>query len=641
MKQFFLLAAVLPLSCSSEPDNFRLARVFGDNMVLQRDIAIPVWGWAKPGRKVKVTLAGKEAQTAAGNDGRWRVNLPAVPAGGPYELKASGDSDLVIRNVLVGDVFLCAGGSNLELPVDAVENASKEIAAAQFPAIRHFTVPKGMSRSPLEDIPLASWQECKPSTVSAWTATGYFFARAIHQRLHVPVGILNASWGGTTCEAWSSVQALESLPEFKGLASRLAGPAPVDLRSHEERLAQWKKSLELADLGSQPNQKSWADPTLDDSSWKTMEAPQYWERGELPDFDGMVWFRKKVFIPSAWGAHDLRISLGPIDDEDITYWNGVRVGATEGWNTPRSYRIPASEVKIGPNLLAVRVNDTGGGGGFHGTPKEMVVEGPDIPLAGTWSYAIGMDLAQHPPPSLPEFSGNPRSPSGNFNSMIAPLVPFGIKGVVWYQGEANVGGADGYRLLFPLLIRDWRARWEQGDFPFLFVQLANLKAASPAPSESALAELRESQAVGLTYSNTGMAVTIDIGEAGNPHPANKQEVGRRLARWLDVDPKGAKLVPMGPLYEFSSVEDQSVRIKYKHFGAGLVARGGPLKGFAIAGEDRQWFWADAKIDGNTVVVSSPKVARPSSVRYAWADNPEGCNLYNEEGFPAAPFRTGF
>ncbi len=641
MKRLLLLLPLLaPAACSSDPDSFRVARIFADNMVLQRSAPVTVWGWARPGQKVTVKVADQTATTTAGAKGDWRVSVGPLTAGGPYEMKISGGGEVVFKNILVGDVYVCAGASNMEWQVAGAQNPAKEIESAQYPAIRHVTVPKGMSRTPLSDLPQVAWQECSPKTVGTWTATGYFFARSIHQKLGIPVGIINASWGGTTCEAWMSVEALETLPAFKGLAAKLAGGETVDYRAHEEQVAQWQKSLESLDKGSLPGGKSWADPALDDAGWKTMDLPQYWEKSELPAFDGVVWFRRKVYLPTEWAGHEVVLSLGPIDDSDVCFWNGERVGSTEGWNTPRRYRLPGASVKSGANLLAVRVNDSGGGGGFHGTPKEMMVEGPDLPLAGAWSYAIGMDLSQAPPrPAPPAFAGNPATPTGNYNAMIAPIIPYGIKGVVWYQGEANVGAADLYRAVFPLLIRDWRSRWGQGDFPFLFVQLANHRAVSATPGDSAWAELREAQAAGLSYPNTGMAVATDIGEAGDLHPQNKQEVGRRLARWILQTSYGGKDVPSGPLFESSDVVERRIRVKFKNVGGGLVAQGGPLKGFAIAGDDLKWEWADARIDGDGVVVSSSKVGKPTRVRYAWADNPEGCNLYNVEGLPAAPFRA--
>lgn len=564
-----------------------LATLFRDHMVLQRDREVPVWGWGAPGTRVEVRFAGTTATTTVAGDGTWRVEIGPFAAGGPNTLEVN---DLAVRDVLVGDVWICSGQSNMEWPVAASANAEAEIAAAGRPTMRLFTVPKSISATPRAQAN-GAWVACAPDTVRDFSAVGYFFGREMND---VPIGLIDASWGGTLCEAWTSAIGLRAHPDFADAVERIkrAPPAPA------------------ADPGT-------ADPDADVSAWKTLALPGHWERA-LPDFDGAVWFRRDVDLSAEWAGGAV-LTLGPIDDMDVTWINGVRVGGIEGWNVPRRYEIPGRVLREGRNAIVVRAVDTGGPGGFAGTAEQMALtrDGESFPLAGEWRY---LPFRATPPVAV----ANPHAPTALYNGMIAPLVPFGIRGVIWYQGESNASRAAQYRTLFPAMIRDWRARWGQGDFPFLFVQLANFMAAKPEPSESAWAELREAQAMALSLPNTGMAVTIDIGDANDIHPRNKQDVGRRLA--------AAARGESGPIYKRMAIEGDAIRLWFDH--GPLV---GEVRGFAIAGEDGRFVWAKATIDGETVVVRG--VPSPRAVRYAWADNPEGCNLTNAAGLPASPFRT--
>jgi sialate O-acetylesterase len=619
-------------------------------MVLQRDLAIPIWGTAGPGEAVTVTLADRQARATADPQGAWKVSLGPFPAGGPHELTVSNGRTITVRDVLVGDVYLCSGQSNMEWTVGASRDAAAEMARANYPGLRHFAVPKAVQARPLGDLAGGEWQECRPQTVGSWTAVGYYFGRELHEALKIPIGLIHSSWGGTVCEAWTSAEALRTMPDFKAAVESIE--ATVDQlprleKEYARKVAAWEKALQEMDAGrGKEGKPGWEDPATDVSAWKQMELPTIWENAGLPDFDGIVWFRKDVIIPVTWTGKELTLSLGPIDDMDVTFWNGRRVGAIETagqWQTPRVYKIPGEVVQPGKNALVVKVTDTGGAGGIYGKPEQMKLQGPGpaIALAGPWSYSIGLDFSKVPPkPPPPAFSaGNPNSPTALFNGMIAPLIPYGLKGAIWYQGESNVGRARQYQTLFPTMIRDWRSRWGVGEFPFLFVQLANFMKPRDEPGESAWAELQEAQLRSLSVPHTGMAVICDIGDAADIHPRNKQDVGRRLAQWALATTYGRPIVPSGPLYRSMSVEGGRVRIRFGNVGGGLVAKGGDLRHFAISGQDKKWVWAEAKIDGDTVVVFSEKVPQPAAVRYAWADNPEGCNLYNREGLPASPFRT--
>jgi sialate O-acetylesterase len=636
--------AILLLGWSPEarPD-LRVARMFGDHMVLQRERPIPVWGQAEAGSRIQARLGGQTAEAVADGEGRWALTLGPLPAGGPHVLSVQGKTTVEFKDVLVGDVWICSGQSNMEWVVGAAMNAQKEIADARNPLLRHFTVQKKISPVPLSDVEGGAWQECRPETVGGWTAVGYFFGRALQEKLGIPIGLVHTSWGGTVCEAWTSEEALDRLPEFKDRITRLKGDRgrlPTLEAEYTQKTAEWDKMYTEKDEGTR---KNWQDPSVDTSSWKSMTLPTNWENAGLPNLDGVVWFRKEVALPAGWNGKDLSLGLGPVDDNDVTYFNGTQIGATNGWQVNRTYTVPGKLVKPGQNLITVRVTDTGGAGGIYGKAEQMKLEGPGpaIALAGAWKYAVGLDLATLPPkPPPPPFLGDPNTPTALYNGMIAPVLPYAIKGAIWYQGESNVGRAKEYQALFPAMIRDWRSRWGVGEFPFLFVQLANFLPAKAEPGESAWAELREAQELTLATPNTGQAVIIDIGDAADIHPRDKQDVGKRLAAWALGTTYGGKEEISGPLYKSMSIEENRVRISFSHVGSGLIAKGGgPLRTFAIAGSDHKWVWANAKIDGETVVVSSDQVTRPVAVRYAWADNPEGCNLTNKEGFPASPFRT--
>ena len=533
----------------------------------------------------------------------------------------------------------------MEFNVGNAKNAAQEIAAANFPTIRHYHV--AYSFSPVPQTTAGSpggWQECSPQTVSGFTAVGYFFARHLQQALNVPVGLIHTSWGGTPAEAWTSGEALKTMPDFKPaveeMEKHLADDPSIE-KDYKEKSAEWQKSFDA--VLAAPLEE-WQLSAFDDAAWKEMKLPTLWENAGLPDVDGIVWFRKTVELPDAWAGKEASLSLGAIDDNDITWVNGVKVGETAGYNKPRVYKVPADAVKAGKLNIAVRVVDTGGGGGLWGKPEEMKLESAGqepISLAGNWRYSMNDGTAKlskrpAPPPGMK----NQNTPTALVNAMLNPLIPYTMRGAIWYQGESNAWRAYQYRTLFPTMIKDWRSRWQEGDFPFLFVQLANFMAAPKEPGPSAWAELREAQNMTLSLPNTGRAVIIDIGEGADIHPKNKQDVGKRLALSAEATVYGQKIEYDGPRYKSMKVEGAAIRLNFDHVGAGLVAKGGePLKQFAIAGADQKFVWADAKIDGETVVVSSDKVPAPAAVRYAWADNPEGCNLYNKDELPASPFRT--
>ena len=645
-----LMTAVAPdPDTSPRAEQLRLAAVFGDNMVLQRDIKVPVWGWAPAGQQITVSIAGASAKTKADKSGRWMVKLPPQPAGGPHELRVSGGTEVALHNVLFGDVWICSGQSNMAWQLKQTTDAQKYVEETTSTQIRLYTVERSMSREPLEDVGKhQDWAEAGPANRGTFSAVAYYFGHELQAKLGVPIGLIHTSWGGTPVQSWTSVEALARIPAMReALQEQSFGEkSPEDQQKAvlQRLTAKWLAGVDIRDRGTTAvSAIGWADPALKASDWKTMELPTFWEKAGLPRLNGVVWFRKDVDIPASMAGKRALLSLGNVDNIGQTYVNGQLVGAAAGSAQVRNVRLPAGLLKEGLNVIAVRVIDDAGAGGFAGQPADMKIEFTDksgtqtIALAGEWRYKVGLNKLRRRPADR----SATRRLGGLYNAMIAPLIPCGIKGAIWYQGEANAGAAHDYRSLFPAMIRDWRQRWGMGDFPFLFVQLANYLPRIEQPGESAWAELREAQLMTLSLPDTGMAVAIDIGEANNIHPRNKLDVGRRLALAARKIAYGEKdLVYSGPVYRKGSLktDGDTVRLRFDHVGGGLVAKGGELKGFAAAGSDRRFEWGTARIDGDSVIVSSDRVGKPVAVRYGWANNPE-CNLYNREDLPATPFRT--
>ena len=647
---FLAVVAALAAPAVTHAD-VRLPALVGSHMILQRDAPSRVWGWAAPGEAVRVSVGPAKGEAVAGTDGRWSVDLPPQPAGGPFSLTVAGRNTLTLEDVWFGEVWVASGQSNMEWPL-AQSIGGPEAAAAGCDGLRLFTVAKATSLPEKDDVS-GRWAPCDASTAPGFSAVAFFFGRELHRALGVEVGLVHSSWGGTPAEAWTSRSALEKEPSLRPLVADfdLALNDAEARKTFAARLEAWEAANYHRDVSNEGLARGWAKPETPSAGWGRMDLPQQWERAGLP-IDGAVWFRRAVEIPAAWAGKDLRLSLGALDDFDTTYFAGEEIGRTGKetpgyWAVPRLYTVPGRLVKAGRAVVAARVFDHYGGGGFSGVTPDLWIapadsSGAKVPLAGPWEYQVERSL----PPSTPDFATQPRYPSADnsnsptvlYGAMIAPLTPLAIRGALWYQGESNAGAAFQYRTLFPAMIRDWRRAWGRGDFPFLFVQLANYMARAAEPGESAWAELREAQAMTLALPKTGMAVAIDIGETSDIHPKNKHDVGARLARWALADTYGQPAVRSGPLYRSFSVEGAAVRVRFDH-GEGLAtADGRPPKGFAIAGADRKWRWAEARIDGQTVVVSSPEVPRPVAARYAWADDPEA-TLRNGAGLPASPFRT--
>ncbi|ADB37131.1 sialate O-acetylesterase [Spirosoma linguale] len=614
----------------------RLPNVFGSHMVLQRRKPVPVWGWADAGEKVTVTIASQTKTTKAGKDGKWRIALDPMEAGGPYQLLVKGKKNTVsFDDVLTGEVWICSGQSNMEWPLAAAANAKTEIPLANYPNIRQLLVKKDLSLTPKENIE-GSWSVCTPATAPQFTAVGYFFAKQLQKELNVPIGLINTSWGGTHSETWTSREAMNQHDELKLVAGKLPATDEEVIKSGAARTQALLKTQQ-GGLPTATEEQTWASATLNDSDWKTMNMPGDWEWGGLPTLDGVVWFRQEITIPEGSKLQKVTLHMDSVDDNDSTFVNGQLVGSTKGRGV-RAYILPEGLLKPGRNVVAVRVTDTGGSGGLMGEPQKLNLSGDGlmIPLAGQWKYRVANVFASSYKPGPNTYA------TQLFNAMLNPLIPYAIQGTIWYQGESNAGRAYQYRKTFPLMIQDWRQHWGY-DFPFLFVQLASFNAANgDSRRGSGWAELREAQTMTLQLPNTGMAVTSDIGERLDIHPKNKLDVGNRLAaEAMRVAYAKAGDASRGPMFDKMTVDGNRAVLTFRSVGSGLIAKDkyGYLKGFEVAGADQKFYYAKAEIQGNSVVVHADSVTAPVAVRYGWADDNGDVNLYNQENFPAVPFRT--
>lgn len=625
-----------------------LPSVFTDNMVLQQKTDITFYGDATKNKQltVKTGWNGKEYHTEADGQGKWSLKIPTPAAGGPYEITFSDGKKLQLKNVMIGEVWFCSGQSNMEMPVAGwgkVMNYEQEIAEAAYPAIRLFQVKKNTSLAPLKEVEstLGGWQECSSATVPEFSALAYFYARALWKELNVPIGVIDCTWGGTPAEAWTSHETLRQVMGFREEMDKLErlGFDPNRMeQAYSEECAHWQSLFTEKDKGMENGKLCWTAPSLSEEDWQTISLPGYWEGKGLKDFDGIIWFRRSLEIPAEWAGKPLTLRLGMIDDEDITYFNGVEIARGAGYMTPRTYTIPAKLVKAGKAVLAVRVSDFGGEGGIHGKAEDLYVEadGKRISLAGDWKYRIGLSLKGFPPAPVSPIQSS-SYPTVLFNAMVKPWTAFPIKGVIWYQGEANVGRSEQYGDLFPALITDWRRQW-RSNFPFYFVQLANFMESKKIQPNSEWAALREAQTKALKLDQVGMAVTIDIGLADDIHPKNKQEVGRRLALLALAGSYGKNVSSSAPVFQNYIIKGDKMELDFGQKQDGFKIKDTTLKGFTIAGPDRVFYSAEAMVQNGKIIVSSPKVSVPLAARYGWADNPD-CNLYGENGLPVAPFRT--
>jgi len=628
--------------------NVRLPSVVGNSMVLQRDEVVNVWGWAAPGEKVTVSFLKKKYSSKTGTDGKWLVKLNPMKAGGPYTMEITGNNKIVLNDILIGDVWVCSGQSNMTHYLGRhSERYAKEIAEANLPEIRQFYVPtKAVISGPLDDTPDLKWVAATPESVLDFTVIGYFFAKKLYDQYHVPMGIINTCVGGTLIEAWMSEEGFKEFPEILKTVKQNQDTAYVngiDRQSRQARQPGFGAQQE-PDKGLSGSVK-WYDPAYIPLNWKRINIPGYWEDQGVRNLDGIVWYQRVINVPKSMTGVEAMVKLGRIVNADELYINGQKVGNTTYEYPQRNYKLDAGVLKPGKNLFVVRVTNQSGKGGFvPDKPYFLLAAGDTIDLKGDWYYKVGQVNKRNR-----SFSGGPMvrsisaqdSPTGLYNAMIAPFTNYGVRGFLWYQGESNADNYNAYAKYLPTIINDWRSHWQNNNLTFLIAQLPNYMDVDYLPAESNWAQMREIQLeTALNTPNTGLGINIDLGEWNDIHPGNKKPVGERLALQAMQITYGEKnIVSSGPIRKSARLEGNKVIISFDNIGSGLVSgNGDELAHFAIAGDDGKYEWGKAEIRKNEVVVWSDNIPSPKYVRYAWADNPDFANLYNKEGLPASPFQ---
>lgn len=639
--RFFLFVFFIVQSITSIAQ-VRLPQLISDGMILQRDTKIKVWGWAQAGEKVSLKFVGKHYKTITDTDGKWVLMLGPIKAGGPYSMNIDASNHITINNVLIGDVWFCSGQSNMVLPMDRVrEKYPDEIKNANYPEIRNFFVPTLSDVSKIhDDLPKGKWVGATTQNISGFGAASYFFAKKIYEKHHVPIGLINSSVGGTPIQAWISREGLKNIATYADRVDRFRDTVYMNKLLHPE-----KKPID-APAFNKPDPETvdppvWHDTTSKLPGWHNFWLPGYWADQGVRNLNGILWFRKVIDVPAGMAGQPAKLFMGRIVDADYLFVNGVFCGNTTYQYPPRRYQVPKDVLKAGKNLIVVAVANFSGKGGFV-PDKSYVLSagGQKVDLRGDWQYKVMQAFTPEQLAGGYRFSAQ-NEPTGLYNTMVAPAIDYGIKGFLWYQGEANTGKPAEYGDLMKALIDDWRSKWHEGQLPFLYVQLPGFMEVQYLPSESQWAQLRETQLQTLALPKTGMAVAIDAGEWNDIHPLDKKDVGDRLALLAEKIAYGDQnLVASGPIYKSADVKGDKIIINFDSDGSGLIAKGGgTLTQFAIAGADKKYVWADAVIEGDKVIVSNKDVPNPMYVRYAWADNPEGANLYNKENLPASPFTT--
>lgn len=637
---YFLLVSILFVNQTNYGD-VKLPKLVSDGMVLQRNSLLKIWGWADQGEIIRLNFFDKSYSTTADSKGNWIINLPPLEEGGPFEMEIIGKNKIVLKDILIGDVWVASGQSNMQTPMSRVRDLYEDVITnCKNNKIRFLTVPINYNfNNRQEDIKDGKWTAIDSESILNFSAVAYFFAKSLFEKYNIPVGIILSAVGGSPAEAWVSEDVIKEFPHhLKKLEIFKNDDYVKQVTETNNKIYQdWYSKLNRSDLGISTIEEKWYDINYQPVDWEIMNLPAFWDEAGLTNVNGVVWFRKEFEVPEIMTNKQARLNLGRIVDGDSTYINGKFVGSISYQYPPRIYRIPAGVLKPGKNVIVVRVvNEAGRGGFIKDKPYNIIVGDQEIDLTGEWEYKVGAVMER-----MQEQVSVQHNPVGFFNGMIAPLLNYAIKGVIWYQGESNTGRAEEYQKLFPSLINDWRSNWKLGNFPFLYVQLPNFMESKNEPSESEWAELRESQLKTLSVDNTGMAVAIDLGEWNDIHPWRKREVGDRLAllaRKIAYDDK--EVIASGQIYESMKIEDGKIILSFSNIGNGLISiDGNELKHFAIAGSDKKFVWANAKIIDNKVIVWNENIKNPAEVRYAWADNPEGANLYNREGLPASPFRA--
>ena len=643
-----IMACVVAISASNVQSQTRLPAIIGSNMVLQQQENVPVWGWDTHGQDISVSASWLDEiqRTTTNSSGKWMVYLPTPTAGGPYTITILGSEKIELENVLIGEVWLCSGQSNMEMPLQGwdgqpITGSKKAIDAADHPEIRLFTVTRTSSYEPLDDCD-GAWAECSPETVPTFSASGYFFGLELYQTLGVPVGLIHSSWGGTPSEAWTSSDYIAKVPFFQ------SSPGKTDAKEYRQKKLDAHKIVQnrwLRSLGFLPDSDEspkWTLTGFEAKDWISIDVPEKWKNTKLGSYRGMVEMRVDFKVSRKMAGKALKLELGPIDEIDITWLNGVKVGTHPNpysWDTPRVYDIPEGLTKKGKNTLAVKVGNTNGAGGIYGNPNQLRIYPVDDPdsfkkIKGQWFARKSKLFGELVPMPWCDNCTENNTPTTLYNGMINPLIPYSIKGAIWYQGESNRYDGKLYGTIFPNMINNWRDKWEQGDFPFYYVQIAPFT----YRDELSTGLLREAQQNAMLLPATGMAVTMDIGDMVTIHPPDKESVGKRLAYWALARDYDMDISFSGPIYKENRIEGDKIRIVFDYVDDGLKIEGGNLKHILIAGRDRKFVEARARIDGETLIVYSPDVKSPVAVRFGWGSTDE-TNLFNKAGLPAGPFRT--
>lgn len=641
MQRLLTAALCLVLSiaaCAAEPARPFLAPLFGEHMMLQRGRANPIWGWAEPGTRVTISLAGRETTATAGADGRWQAEIVPPPAGGPYELIVDGGPERVrFADVFVGDLWLCSGQSNMAFGLAGSRNGAEAVKNSTHAGIRLFHVPQQSAYAP-DAAPAGHWRRCEPASFEGFpgfSAVAYYFARKVHAETGVPIGLIQAAVGGTPAESFMSPDGLAAFPEFApGLAEieRLrASGAPV----YGNYVMHW---YDRYDRGVAAG---WSAEQVDDRAWTPASLPDVFAKLGVPEAPAVVWLRREIDLPDPLPAGPARVLLGVVEKMDTVWINGQQVGASAWVENPRAYPVRGTILRPGRNQITIRVLKTAADGGFRTAPADLrLTVGDDLalPIAEGWRAMLGVDA--RPPHPLPlGYENWPTMPTVLYHGMLQPLVPIALTGALWYQGEANQTRAAQYRTLLPALIADWRRLFQQPDLPVYIASLPAFMKRRDQPGTDGWTGVREAQILaGRTVPHAGTAITVDTGDADDIHPTEKLAVGERLALLALRDVYGQDVVSQGPVFDRIEALPGALRVRFTHTDGGLVVKGDKLGEFSVAGADRVWHWADARLEGDTVVVSSPTVADPVAVRYAWQANPLA-TLFNGAGLPAAPFRS--
>ncbi len=627
---------------------FRLPRLISDGMVLRQGRTANIWGYASPGERIAVRFLGENTEAVTGIDGKWIARLYDLKPGGPYEMLITCESgeEIRLKDILIGEVWVCSGQSNMELPISRVADRYPQVREDEGNKnIRVFKINEKYSfHGPLKELESGHWQAAAKSTIMDFSALAYFFAQYLYQAASIPVGIINASLGGSPAQAWMSEEMLEDFLEYKEdiTACKNDDFITAQLSRNETLSEEWCNYLEGQDEGLGREGQPWYHPQLRDEDWQEITLPGFFAEAGLKDFTGSLWFRKKIYLSEDTEGKQATLLLGTIVDSDEVYINGILVGSTPYQYPPRKYTVPEGILRAGENTLTVRVVcDTGNGRFTPGKRYALITEREEISLEGLWKYRVGGVCGKRPETVFISWK-----PTGLYNGMLAPCLDYTITGALWYQGESNTGSPDNYQELFQKLIGGWRRNWKQGDFPFLFVQLPNFSIDIPA-GDMGWQKIREAQRQALKLPNTAMVVSIDLGEDNDIHPTKKKEIAYRLSLCARALAGLEELEYSGPQVMEAVQKGEEIVLTFSHAQAGLVVQSGSLNpgNFLIAGKNKQYQKAEAVISGNQVILrwqnskGETMVQRPEYVRYAYSGSTEEALLYNREGLPASPFEV--